>query len=139
MALSAFDDQSAPPDARTLATALGRTSGLWKRLIADLQGRHGPLVEEWNFSGKAYGWSLRLKQPTRVFVYLTPCESHFLASFVLGGKAYEATQTADLPASIQALIEQAPKYAEGRGMRIPVRSAADADAVRTLAAIKFAH
>jgi hypothetical protein len=58
---------------------------------------------------------------------------------VLGGKAYEATKAANLPASIQAVIDQAPKYAEGRGVRIPVRNAADADDVRTLAAIKFAH
>lgn len=139
MALSAFGDKSSPPDTRTLSTTLGRVSSLWKRLIADLHGRHGPLVEEWNFSGKAYGWSLRLKQPARVFVYLTPCESYFLASFVLGGKAYEATQGAKLPKSMQVLIDRAPVYAEGRGVRIPVRNAADADAVRTLAAIKFAH
>jgi hypothetical protein len=40
-ALNTFDDKSASSDARTLATVLGWTSGLWKRLIADLQRRHG--------------------------------------------------------------------------------------------------
>jgi uncharacterized protein DUF3788 len=72
-------------------------------------------------------------------VYLTPCESHFLASFVLGAKAYDATLSAKLPKPIQVLIDRAPKYAEGRGVRIAVRNESDAEAVRTLAAIKFAH
>jgi len=41
--------------------------------------------------------------------------------------------------SMLSLIDQAPTYAEGRGVRIPVRNATDARNVLTLASIKFAH
>jgi hypothetical protein len=39
---------------------------------------------------------------------------------------------------VLALIEDAPTYAERRGVRIPVRSDKDLDSVRRLATIKIA-
>jgi hypothetical protein len=139
MALSVFDDKAARPGERALADTLGRTHALWASLQADLQRAYGPLIEEWNFSGPAYGWSFRLKQRKRALVYLTPCRAHFLASFALGEKAYKAARGAGLPASVLELIEAAPKYAEGRGVRIPVRTKRDLASVRSLAAIKAAN
>jgi len=117
---------------------LGRTAMLWAHLKDDLQAEHGPLVEEWNFSGKAYGWSFRLKQRKRTIVYMTPCRAHFLASFALGEKACAAAHAGGLPASVLAAIDGAPKYAEGRGVRIPVRNRRDLEGVARLAAIKVA-
>ena len=104
-----------------------------------MQEAYGPLTEEWNFAGKAFGWSFRLSQPKRVFVYMTPCRAHFLASFVLGEKACQAAHAARLPPQVLALIDGATKYAEGRGLRIPVRAKRDLDVVEALAAIKAAH
>lgn len=139
MALSAFDDKQTPPSTEALDEMLGRPSAHWHSLIADLQSKYGPLGEEWNFAGKSFGWSFRLKQPKRVFVYLTPGHGQFLASFVLGEKAWTEALAGRLPVSIVELLEAAPKYAEGRGVRIPVRTKSDADAIRKLAAIKAAH
>jgi hypothetical protein len=95
--------------------------------------------DEWAFAGATFGWSLRLKHAKRVIVHMTPCTDHFLASFALGEKACAAAREWGLPASILALIADAPKFAEGRGVRIPVRTQKDARAVRKLAAIKLAH
>jgi hypothetical protein len=111
-------------------------SRAWARLTDDLQSAHGPLIEEWNFSGKAYGWSFRLKQKKRILVHMTPCRGHFLVSFALGEKACLAAHAARLPASVLALIDRAPQYAEGRGVRMPVRTNRDLDSVEKLAAIK---
>ena len=138
MPLSAFEDKAAPPTPKTLATALGRSAPLWDRLQANLQAQHGPLSEEWNF-GKSFGWSFRLKQPKRVFVYMTPCKGHFLTSFVLGEKACAAAHAAKLPAPVLEQIDAAPRYAEGRGVRFQVRTKADAAAMEALAAIKATH
>jgi len=99
----------------------------------------GPLQEEWAFAGAKFGWSQRLKRGKRVIIYLTPCKAHFLASFALGEKACAAARDADLPVRIQSLLADAPKYAEGRGVRIPVRTERDTKAIRILAAIKLAH
>ena len=139
MALSAFDDKASPPGRRALDEMLGPTSSLWSRLKDDLQAAHGPLVEEWSFAGKAYGWSFRLKQPKRALIYMTPCRGHFLASFALGEKACVAARDARLPSKLLALIDRAPRYAEGRGVRIPVRSVRDLAGVEQLAAIKAGH
>jgi hypothetical protein len=139
VALSAFDDKASPPTDNTLGRMLGRTSGLWTRLKAGLQDACGPLDEEWTFAGKNYGWSLRLKQRKRAIVYLTPCRDHFLASFALGEKACRAAHEAGLPSAILAIVDAAPKYAEGRGVRIPVRTQRDVAGVAKLAAVKAAN
>jgi hypothetical protein len=139
MALSAFDDNTSPPGDRALEEMLGRTSSLWTRLKKDLQEAYGPLIEEWNFPGKAYGWSVRLKRKKRTIVYMTPCRAYFLASFALGEQACRAAHAAGLPAPVLAAIDGAPKYAEGRGVRIPVRSRRDLDSVESLAAIKVGN
>jgi hypothetical protein len=136
MVLSAFEDREVPPDEQSLAATLGRTSGLWTQLTDSLQSAYGPLREEWRFAGAKFGWSCRMQQPKRTLVYLTPCRGHFLASFALGERACAEARTAGLPASVLALIEAAPCYAEGRGVRIPVRRRSDVEAVRKLAAIK---
>jgi hypothetical protein len=139
MTLSAFDDKSSPPRDRALEATLGRTHSLWARLKNDLQAAYGPLIEEWAFSGKSFGWSFRLKQNKRTIVYMTPCRAHFLASFALGEKACRAAHAAGLAAPVLAAIDGAPKYPEGRGVRIPVRSRRDLDTVESLAAIKVAN
>jgi len=139
MALSVFEDRATPPTDQTLAQALGRAARAWA-LVKEQVGRQcEPLREEWAFAGAKLGWSLRLKHRQRVIVYMTPGQGRFLASFVLGEKACAAAREAGLPASLLALIAAAPKYAEGRGFRIPVRTAQDADAVGKLAAIKLAN
>jgi uncharacterized protein DUF3788 len=133
----AFDDPSAPPAERELIAALGSAGPLWRRLTRELRAAHGPLADEWSFS-KTFGWTLRLKQPARALVHLTPNRSHFLASFALGEKACAAVRDAGIPAAMLAIIDAAPKYAEGRGVRIPVRTKADLEGVLRLAAIKVA-
>lgn len=139
MALSVFDDRAAPPTEQTLAQALGRAARAWA-LVKEQVGRLcAPLREEWAFAGAKFGWSLRLKRADRVIVYMTPGRGQFLASFVLGERACAAAGEASLPAGILRLIAEARKYAEGRGIRIPVRTARDVAAVAKLAAIKLTH
>lgn len=139
MALSIFDDRATPPTEQALAQALGRAAAAWSLLKAQVGRQCAPLSEEWAFAGAKFGWSLRLKHGKRVIVYMTPGQGHFLASFALGEKACAAARTARLPAGVLTLIAEAPRYAEGRGVRIPVRTARDATAVSKLAAIKLAH
>lgn len=139
MALSALDDPNTAPTAKTIAKALGGAASVWVRLKDGLCREFEPLDEEWAFAGAKFGWSLRLKRGKRVIVYLTPCAEHFLASFVLGEKACAAARAEDLPQPILTSIADAPKYAEGRGIRIQVRTAKEVDDIRKLVAIKLAN
>ena len=138
MALSAFDDKTSPPAPAQIKDMLGRSAPLWGRLTEDLQERFGPLTEEWNFAGTAYGWSMRMKKGKRAIVYMTPCRAHFLASFVLGENACRAARESDLPPAILEAIDGARKFAEGRGVRIPVRTRKDLESIETLASLKMA-
>ena len=139
MALSAFDDKSKQPTAGDLKTMLGRTGVHWDSLRAHIAAEYPPLDETWNFAGAKWGWSLRLKQKKRTVLYMTPCRKHFLVGFALGEKAVKAAHDAGLPDSVIAVIDEAPRYAEGRGVRIEIRNKRDLDAVKKLAAVKMAN
>ncbi len=68
---------------------------------------------------------------------MTACESYFLASFALGGKAVQTARSSDLPAAIMQVVDTAQKYAEGRGVRLRVTSARDVRNIEKLAVIKM--
>ena len=138
MALSAFDDKTIEPQAADLQSMLGRSSALWDRLVADMDVEYSPVEKTWNHSGAKWGWSLRLKQKKRTVLYMTPCKGHFLVGFVLGEKAVKAAHDGGLPDSVLTVIDEAKKYAEGRGVRIEVRNKKDLAITTKLAAIKMA-
>lgn len=98
-----------------------------------------PLREEWAFAGKSTGWGLRLKHGERVIVYMTPKAGSFLVSFALGEKAAAAALASRMPARLRTAIEDAPRYAEGRGVRLDVRGTREVPALARLARIKHGH
>ena len=139
MALSSFDDKSKQPKAGNLKRTLGRASAHWDSLIAHIAAEYAPLEETWNFSGANWGWSLRLKQKKRTVLYMTPCRGYFLVGFVLGEKAVKAAHESTLPEPVLSVIDSARKYAEGRGVRLEIRSRKDLDHTKKLAAVKMAN
>lgn len=138
MALSAFDDKSKPPQTADLAAILGKSLIHWNALKEILASRFS-LTEEWGYTSKSTGWGLRLRTEKRVVVYMTPCRGYFLASFALGEKAVAAARESGLPDSVLEIIDSAKKYAEGRGVRIEVRSSKDVRNVAKLAVAKMAN
>jgi hypothetical protein len=139
MALSAFDEKARKPDETSLSEMLGRAGALWDALKAHCASEYGPLIEKWNYPGKNYGWGLQLKQEKRTVLYMTPCRGYFLASFALGEKAARAAHESGLPESVLETIDGAPRYAEGRGVRLEVKSKKDLENIKRLAAIKMAN
>ena len=139
MALSALDDKGKTPTDRAVAGVLGRATGLWNTLRKAMAAQFEPLSETWKFSGQKYGWSLQLKQKKRTVLWLTPCESYFLVGTALGEKAVKAAHESDLPSAVLDIIDGAKKYAEGRGVRLEVRTEKDLAAVQQLAAVKMAN
>jgi hypothetical protein len=60
-------------------------------------------------------------------------------AFILGDKAVLAAQEAKLPKRILKIINEAPKYPEGTGVRLEVKSSKDIATLKKLAAIKLAN
>ncbi len=139
MALSAFDDPSRAPRADEVAEVLGATADLWDELRKRVASRFDAISETWGCSGKSTGWGLRLKRLDRAVCYLVPRDGYFLASFALGEKAVAAARASGLPRRVLKVIDDAPRYAEGRGVRLEVRSVGDVAAAETLAAVKMAN
>jgi len=137
MALSAFDDRSKEPRAVDLKSTLGRSSAHWDSLIAYIAAEYAPLDKTWSFAGAKWGWSLRLKQKKRTVLYMTPCNRHFLVGFALGEKAVKAAHARPLPDSILTVIDEAKRYAEGRGVRVEVKNKKDLEIAKGLAAAKM--
>jgi hypothetical protein len=122
---SFFPDKGAPPSDETLKTALAETAGLWDELIARL-GKHFPPVDVvWSFTSKKVGWSARVNHGKRTIVYLMPADGWFQVSLALGEKAATAARDSKLRDAILPLIEAAPKYAEGRGIRFEIHRGED--------------
>ena len=138
MSPSAFLDRGSPPSERALEAILGKGNGLWAELLADLSSEFAPLNEKWSFSGKSHGWILRLRQKRRTVLYMVPCPGYFVASFALGEKACQAARGSGLPARVLEIIQHGPKYPEGRGVRLEVRTKKDLANVEELASIKMA-
>ena len=122
-----------------LSAALGSSFVHWNQLKQVLAANYPPVSFEWGFTSKNTGWGMRIKHKERVILYLTPCEGYFLASLALGDKAMKATKESKLPPKVLKIIAGSKRYAEGTGIRLEIRNAADVQSVEKLAVIKLSH
>lgn len=114
---------------------LGDARALWDQLLKEL----ALPVQEWHSYSVKAGWSLRLKVGKRTIVYVIPCRGALRVSFALGEKAMQAARESKLPASVIKILEEAPRYAEGAGVRLDVTKKSDLSTVKKLAAAKMAN
>jgi hypothetical protein len=136
MALSAFANKNHQPTVDDLRLVLGKSYGAWTRIIELVTERIAPISKVWGFTSAGTGWGLRLKRKDRIILYLTPRKGNFLVSFALGEKAVAAAHAQKLLPSLLKAIDAAPRYAEGRGIRLEVRHVREVRALATLAEIK---
>jgi hypothetical protein len=139
MSPNAFINKPKQPTNAELAAALGPAKAAWDQLLADLAQEYGANGREWNSYSLKAGWSLRVKRKARTIVWLAPCPGAFRVAFILGDKAVLAAQEAKLPKRILKIINEAPKYSEGTGVRLEVKSSKDIATLKKLAAIKLAN
>jgi len=135
---NAFIGKATLPTSEEVNRALGPAAELWKQLVDWLAGQ-GVAVQEWKSISLKYGWSLRLKLKKRTIVHLSPCEGCFRVAFILGDRAVNAARQGDLFQSTLKLLDEAPHYTEGTGLRLVVKAPRDLPAIRKLALIKLAN
>lgn len=139
MALSAFDDKSHEPLANEVEEVLGAAATAWDRLVSEIESLFGPIDRDWVFSGKPWGWALRLRHKKRAVLYMTPRQGAFYVGFALGGKAVAAARRAGLPDKILRIIDEARDYAEGKAVRVEIRSEAEVPGMIEIAKAKMAN
>jgi hypothetical protein len=136
---NAFVGKKEQPTGADLETALGPAKPVWDRLLSDLADQHDVSVQEWKCYSPKSGWALRLKRGKRTIVWLAPSAGCFRVTFILGDKAVQAARQSGLSAATLRALEDAPKYPEGTGLRLIVKSPRDVPTVNKLAQIKLAN
>ena len=132
-------DKSQLPTDVELRRVLGDKYELWMEIRARVIHQYPEGKEEWNFPGKNYGWSFRIKDKKRAIIYLLPRDGAFMAAFVFGGRAMEAILDSEVSKQIKSDLKAAKVYAEGRGIRIPVPDRAALEDIYRLIIIKLAN
>jgi hypothetical protein len=127
------------PTPKDLAAALGSAAAVWDQLISSLATDEGVGDQQWSSYSPKSGWSLKLKLKKRTILYLGPCAGCFLASFVLGDRAVAAARESKLSTFVLTLLQEAPRYPEGTGLGLLVKSARDLPSVMKLVRIKLAN
>jgi hypothetical protein len=129
-------DASHRPRPAALRAHLGKATDLWEAVIGLACGRSPQLAEAWHFAGVKVGWTLRLVAKARILIYLLPEEGTFRIGIVLGKKAVATAREAGLSPAAAAILDAAPIYAEGLGVRFHVVSRDDLRTFAELLAIK---
>jgi hypothetical protein len=111
---------------------------VWDQLLAHLAEQHG-VEGEWKSYSRKAGWSFRATRRGRAIVWLRPDHRAFTVAFIMGDRAMRVVRQSGWPKRIRAAIENAPKYPEGTGIRLQVKSSTDIRAQTKLAAIKLAN
>lgn len=135
---NAFIGKVMMPTTEEVSAVLGKTAELWMQFI-DWLAERDVTGQEWQSVSPKYGWGLRLKFKKRTIVYLGPCDGCFRVAFVLGDRAVATARQSDLPKTTLKLLDEAPHYAEGTGLRLIVKAPKDLAAIRKLALIKLAN
>lgn len=135
--ISIFQDKAVEPTETNLTEKLGPAFKLWNRLRQLVMEKYPGGLAEWNYSGKKYGWSYRIKDKKRAIIYFLPRDKYFKVAFVFGEKATKAVLDSDIAPSIKKELKQAKKYAEGRGIRIDITSTSIIPDIEKLVEIKL--
>lgn len=129
-------DPSRQPDRHTLIESLGQLASLWDSVIGLTRARSAQMAPVWHFAWPKIGWSLRLVEGARILVYLTPGDQQFQIGLVLGAKAVAAARQAGISPAAHQVLDSAPRYAEGLGVRVVVTEAQDIAAFSEILEIK---
>ncbi len=135
---NAFIGQLTKPTDKELERELGPSKAVWDELLADLEKREVN-AQEWKSYSSKSGWALAMLRKKRTIVRMAPCHKYFLVGFILGEKAVKAARESKLSAKALKLIDEAPRYPEGTGVRIRVKARGDLALIRKLTVIKLGN
>jgi hypothetical protein len=133
---SIFMNKSDRPTEQDLVDKLGSTYLLWSDLKSYLNDTLKNPSGEWNYPGKKYGWSFRMKSKKRNIIYFLPRDGYFKVAFVFGQKATNKVMESSVNEIIKAELNEAKVYAEGRGIRIDIKDDQILNDIKNLIQIK---
>ncbi len=136
---SIFIEKESIPTRDDLENKLGNCLDWWNEIEQYVLTRFPKGICEWNYPGKKFGWSYRIKDSKRAIIYLLPRNGYFKVAFVFGDKAVEDITQSTVNESIIAELLNTKKYMEGRGIRIEVKNKQILEDIYTLIEIKLKY
>ena len=136
---NAFIGRIDQPQPEEVDAVLGKSAAAWHRLVQWLMEKESVTKQEWTSFSAKYGWSLKMKKKKRTIIYLGPSMGSFTAGLVLGPRAMTAARGGDLSAETLKILDDAPRYPEGTGVRIQVKNSKGLGPIRSLVKIKLAY
>ncbi|MGC9344338.1 MAG: DUF3788 domain-containing protein [Bacteroidales bacterium] len=136
--ISIFTDKEIKPSEESLKTALNSSFIFWEEIRQLVFSKYPGAVEEWNYPGKKYGWSFRMKDKKRAIIYFLPREGYFKVAFVFGDRALDKILNSSIRNTIKEELQNARKYAEGRGISIEVKDREIIGDINKLIEVKLA-
>ncbi len=138
METSVFMTKEDKPTEDELKPVLKNTYPFWQDIRDFVIKKYPGAIEEWNFPGKKYGWSYRIKDKKRAIIYLLPREGFFKVAIVFGQKATSHLLTENISDAIKTELNNARVYAEGRGIQIEIHDRLNLPEIKKPVEIKLA-
>jgi Protein of unknown function (DUF3788) len=135
VAHGAFTDRKSRPEGVEIETALAGAATLWKELVAFVEGSFR-VRSDWKFCGKNYGWSLAYKRSGKALVSLYPNAGSFTAQVILKDDQIARVPREMMIPELEAAIERAKPYAEGRWIFLTVVSERELEVAKKLIEIR---
>lgn len=127
------------PTPEELITALGTSYPIWQIIRDFTLEKYPNALEEWNYPGKKYGWSFRIKDKKRAIIYLLPRDGFFKVALIFGRKATEQVLASPVSDDVKNELQNARVYAEGRGISVVISGEEKLTDVKRLIEIKLAN
>ncbi len=137
--ISVFVDKTVKPTEKDLTEKLGAKHKLWRGIHDLVLSKYPEGFAEWNYPGKKYGWSYRIKDKRRAIIYFLPRDKYFKVAFVFGDKAMTKIMRSNVSERIKKELNEARKYVEGRGIRIEVKNESIIPDIEQLIEIKLSN
>lgn len=132
MAKSIYLEKAMQPDELMLAVAVGEHRSQWDEIIQHTSETYAAFSQEWKYYGKAWGWSLILKNKTKTLCYLTPVQGYFQVSIIFNDKGRALAATYNLPKTVAQAVEASKDNPKNIPYDFDVRTDADTDIAKKL-------
>jgi len=139
VAVGRFTDKRQRPTEKEIRAAIGPGLCNWDALLAHIRQTYVCAEELKYLYGRSYGWALRFRSGRRLLANLYPCDGSFTVQINLSPASVDQASAIAPGRNVQAAIERARPYPEGRWLFISVDTEDDLADVRALLALRAAE
>ncbi len=122
-----------PPTDAQVRRALGPAVAAWDALLDPARKR----TREWKRYSRKAPWALRVNEGKRTVLWLRPLEGELRVAVIVGEKRVATGLAGPLSKKLEADLRDAPRYPEGRAVRLRMKSAARVRDVERLVDLKL--